>query len=123
MSIASSACAACAGSLFGILLVGLISYALLPHEAHTIWLIAPMGASAVLLFAVPSSPLAQPWSIMGGNLWAAFIGVSCAKLVQEPALAAALAIALAIGGCSCCAVFIRPAGRSPDRRAGWAGSA
>lgn len=89
---------ACAGSLFGILLVGLTSYALLPHEARTIWLIAPMGASAVLLFAVPSSPLAQPWSILGGNLCAALIGVSCAKLVQEPALAAALAIALAIGG-------------------------
>ena len=32
------------------------------------WFIAPMGASAVLLFAVPSSPLAQPWSIIGGNL-------------------------------------------------------
>jgi CBS domain-containing membrane protein len=30
-----------------------------------------MGASAVLLFAVPSSPLAQPWSIIGGNLCAA----------------------------------------------------
>ncbi|PCR16609.1 HPP family protein, partial [Klebsiella pneumoniae] len=26
-----------------------------------------MGASAVLLFGVPSSPLAQPWSIVGGN--------------------------------------------------------
>jgi CBS domain-containing membrane protein len=32
------------------------------------WFIAPMGASAVLLFAVPASPLAQPWSIIGGNL-------------------------------------------------------
>jgi len=87
----------CAGSLFGILLVGLVSYAVLPHQAGTIWLIAPMGASAVLLFAVPSSPLAQPWSIIGGNLCAALIGVTCARLVQEPALAAALAIALAIG--------------------------
>lgn len=87
----------CAGSLFGILLVGLASYALLPHAAGTIWLIAPMGASAVLLFAVPSSPLAQPWSIIGGNLSAAIIGVTCARLLHEPALAAALAIALAIG--------------------------
>ena len=87
----------CAGSLFGILLVGMVSYAVLPHKAGTIWLIAPMGASAVLLFAVPSSPLAQPWSIIGGNLCAALIGVTCAKLVPEPALAAALAIALAIG--------------------------
>ena len=87
----------CAGSLFGILLVGLASIALLPRELGTIWLIAPMGASAVLLFAVPSSPLAQPWSILGGNLSAALIGVTCARLLHEPALAAALAIALAIG--------------------------
>lgn len=36
-----------------------------------IWFIAPMGASAVLLFGVPSSPLAQPWSIIGGNVLSA----------------------------------------------------
>jgi len=87
---------ACAGALFGILLTGLLSVLMLPHDAATVWLIAPMGASAVLLFAVPSSPLAQPWSIIGGNLVAALVGVSCARLVAEPALAAALAIALAI---------------------------
>jgi CBS domain-containing membrane protein len=56
-----------------------------------------MGASAVLLFAVPASPLAQPWSIAGGNLISAFIGVSCAKLIGVPVVAAALAISLAIG--------------------------
>ena len=84
------------GALFGILLTGLLSYLILPHNATTVWLIAPMGASAVLLFAVPSSPLAQPWSIIGGNLVAALVGVTCGKLIGEPALAAALAIALAI---------------------------
>src|SRR5450830_503328 len=84
------------GALFGILLTGLLSLSILPHETATVWLIAPMGASAVLLFAVPASPLAQPWSIIGGNLVSALVGVSCAKLVAEPALAAALAIALAI---------------------------
>jgi len=60
------------------------------------WFIAPMGASAVLLFAVPSSPLAQPWSIVGGNLVAALIGVTCARWVPDVALACALAGALAI---------------------------
>jgi CBS domain-containing membrane protein len=61
-------------------------------------LIAPMGASAVLLFAVPGSPLAQPWSIMGGNLVAATVGVGCAGAIADPVLAAALAVALAIVG-------------------------
>ncbi|HYP32122.1 MAG TPA: HPP family protein [Burkholderiaceae bacterium] len=60
------------------------------------WFIAPMGASAVLLFAVPSSPLAQPWSIVGGNVVAALIGVTCAAHVSDVALACALAGALAI---------------------------
>ena len=61
------------------------------------WLIAPMGASAVLLFAAPASPLAQPWSMLGGNLVSAFIGVTCVKVLPVPPLAAALAVALSIG--------------------------
>ena len=60
------------------------------------WFIAPMGASAVLLFAVPASPLAQPWSIVGGNIVAALIGVTCALHVADVALACALAGSLAI---------------------------
>jgi CBS domain-containing membrane protein len=56
-----------------------------------------MGASAVLLFAVPASPLAQPWSLMGGNLLSAVIGVACAKMFNEPVIAASLAVSLAIG--------------------------
>jgi CBS domain-containing membrane protein len=87
----------CAGALFGIALTGAISYAAIGDAGATAWLVAPMGASAVLLFAVPASPLAQPWSIIGGNLVSALIGVTCVKLFHAPLLAAALAIALAIG--------------------------
>jgi len=61
------------------------------------WFIAPMGASAVLLFAAPASPLAQPWSLMAGNLVSALIGVFCAQMIPVPGLAAAVAVALAIG--------------------------
>ena len=85
------------GALFGLVIAGTCSFLLLGHSPAAVWLIAPMGASAVLLFAVPASPLAQPWSIMGGNIIAAVIGVTCAKLIGEPVLAAALAGALAIG--------------------------
>lgn len=59
-------------------------------------LVAPMGASAVVLFAVPASPLAQPWSIIGGNLVSATVGVACANWIADPVDAAALAVALAI---------------------------
>lgn len=86
----------CAGALVGILLCGALSAVLLGPSAQAFWLIAPMGASAVLLFAVPASPLAQPWSIVGGNLCAGLIGVCCAKLIAVPVAAACVAIALAI---------------------------
>ncbi|MER3609381.1 HPP family protein, partial [Klebsiella pneumoniae] len=46
-------------------------------------------ASAVLLFGVPSSPLAQPWSIVGGNVLSALIGVTVGMLVPDAALAIA----------------------------------
>ena len=60
-------------------------------------LVAPMGASAVLLFAVPASPLAQPWSIIGGNIVSAVIGVACATWITNPIDAAPIAVALSIG--------------------------
>ena len=63
-----------------------------------LWFIAPMGASAVLLFGVPSSPLAQPWSIVGGSVLSALIGVTVGMLVPDAALACGLAAALAIAG-------------------------
>lgn len=89
---------ACSGALFGLVITGLTTYLILGKDVHAMWLIAPMGASSVLLFAVPASPLAQPWSIMGGNIIAAIVGVTCAKLIGEPILAAGLAAAVAIGG-------------------------
>jgi CBS domain-containing membrane protein len=60
------------------------------------WFVAPMGASAVLLFAVPSSPLAQPWPVLGGNLLAALVGVACARTIADPGMAASIAVALSI---------------------------
>ncbi|MBR8299460.1 HPP family protein [Burkholderia dolosa] len=88
----------CAGALVGIATVG-ITMRLLPGVPGLVpLLVAPMGASAVLLFAVPASPLAQPWSIIGGNLVAATVGVACAQWIADPITAAAVAIACAIGG-------------------------
>lgn len=84
------------GALLGILFTGLLAAeAMGPAEAA--WLMAPMGASAVLLFGVPGSPLAQPWSVLGGNVVAAVIGVTCARFVSDVVVASALAIFFAIG--------------------------
>ncbi|MFA6157583.1 HPP family protein [Mesorhizobium sp.] len=87
---------ACIGAMIGIALTGLIGGLALGNGAHVPLLVGPIGASAVLLFAVPASPLAQPWSIIGGNTLSALVGVTVAHFIHEPALAAGIAVALAI---------------------------
>ncbi|WP_244641859.1 HPP family protein [Chelatococcus reniformis] len=86
----------CLGALIGIGLTGLLCGLILGNGPHVPLLVAPMGASAVLLFAVPSSPLAQPWSIIGGNTLSAFCGFMVASLVHDPVAAAGIAVAVAI---------------------------
>lgn len=84
------------GAGLGLLLAGLLSRAAMP--ASLPWLVAPIGASAVLVFGVPASPLAQPWAVVGGNALSALVGIACMRWLPVPMLAAAaLAVALAIG--------------------------
>ncbi|WP_373017301.1 HPP family protein [Thiomicrorhabdus sp.] len=59
-------------------------------------IIASMGASAVLLFVVPKGPLSQPWSLLGGHVLSAIVGVSCALWIDDPLIAAACAVGLSI---------------------------
>ena len=57
---------------------------------------APMGATAVLVFGVPDSPLAQPRNIIGGNLIAAIICVVCVALWGTAPWVMAIAVATTI---------------------------
>lgn len=63
----------------------------------TLLIVPSMGASAVLLFAVPHGSLSQPWNVFGGHLFSALVGVSCAIFIPNEILAASLAVGLAIG--------------------------
>ena len=63
-------------------------------EASPPFLVAALGASAGLVFALPASPLAQPWSVVGSYLVSAGMGVAAAKMVSDVPLAAALAVGL-----------------------------
>lgn len=91
---------ACIGATIGIALTGVISGLAMGGGSHVALLVAPMGASAVLLFAVPASPLAQPWSIIGGNSISALVGVTVAHFIHDPVMACGLAVALAIAAMS-----------------------
>ncbi|NOT83695.1 MAG: HPP family protein [Methylococcaceae bacterium] len=54
-------------------------------------IVASMGASAVILFIMPGSPLAQPWPLVGGQLVSAMTGVACAQVFTDTAFASASA--------------------------------
>src|SRR5689334_13736020 len=91
---------ACFGALLAIGLTGIISGYLFGQGPHLPLIVAPMGASAVLLFAVPASPLAQPWSIIGGNTISAIMGVAAASAIHDPIIATGVGVSLAIAAMS-----------------------
>lgn len=78
--------------------VGIAILAYLSVYSETPLIAAPMGATSVLVFGVPASPLAQPRNVIGGNCIAAVISiVAVHNLGMEPwvmALAVATTIVL-----------------------------
>lgn len=87
------------GGFVSILLILIITQHFLGVARETttsLLIIASMGASAVLLFAVPHGPLSQPWPVIASHLLSSIIGVSCYLLVPDLFIAAALAVSLSI---------------------------
>lgn len=62
------------------------------------WLMASLGASALLVFALPQSPMAQPWAVIAGNTLSALTGIATIHFIGEPLLAMPLAASLSIFG-------------------------
>ena len=81
--------------LVGILLLEAI-LTVLPLSAAARLLLAPLGASAVILFSLPHSPLGQPWSVAGGLGLSALVGLLCGHWLSVPWLAIACAVAISI---------------------------
>ena len=85
-----------AGALIGIVVTGFIATLWAGGGVNGVMLMVPIGASAVLVFAVPASPLAQPWPVLVGNTLSAIVGVAMVHAVPSPVLAAGLAVGGAI---------------------------
>lgn len=84
------------GAFAGIAAAGLLSQAFFAGHDLSL-MIGSLGASAVLLFGAPRSPLAQPRNVIGGHILSALVGVACWKLLHPfPWLAAAIAVSTAI---------------------------
>jgi len=84
------------GAGLGIFITALLSRWWGGSAVAATWLVAPMGASAVLVFAVPSSPMAQPWSVLMSHTLAALVGVTCAIYIGDPVGAASVAVGLSL---------------------------
>ena len=63
---------------------------------YGIWLMAPFGATAVLVFGVPQSPLAMPKNVIGGHMLTAMIGVVFSYYSADSAIMIGLAVGIAI---------------------------
>ncbi len=86
------------GAGLGLLITGALLYLLSPNGAllQNPLLIAPFAASAVLIFAVPNSPLAQPWAVVVGNTVAGLIGLITVQILPVPLIALAVAVGLSV---------------------------
>lgn len=85
------------GACLGIAAVAWIDLLILTEGGDHLPLIGSLGASAVLVYGAPRSPLAQPRNLVGGHVVSALVGVVCQQLLGHlPELAAPLAVATAI---------------------------
>lgn len=76
-------------------------------------LIAPFGASSVLLFSVPASPLSQPVNVVGGHLVSTATAIALHMVLPGSWWAAALAVGAAIALMALLRVTHPPAGADP----------
>ncbi len=83
------------GASLGLLLTSISSHYFLGNQ-HP-WFMASIGGSAVLLFALPASPVAQPWPVLLGTLISVAVGVACCKWLGPTEWSASLAGGLAVG--------------------------
>jgi CBS domain-containing membrane protein len=79
----------------GVLFLGL-ALRFLPQFGYPLIMLASSAASAVLVYAVPHSPMAQPWALMAGNLVSGMVGWACSLLIPDQVLAAACAVGMAV---------------------------
>lgn len=94
------------------LAIGLLSY-LDASLLNITLLMAPFGATAVLVFGVPDSPLAQPKNVILGHLITAFIGVFFVQVIGVTPLSLAIATGIGVSAMLLTKTTHPPAGANP----------
>lgn len=77
------------------------------------FVMAPFGATCVLTFALPDSPLSQPRCIVGGHVIATTVGLAVGNLLGVSPWTVALAVGLAIALMLATRTTHAPAGANP----------
>jgi CBS-domain-containing membrane protein len=93
--------------------LGIFAVASLGIWSGTPWIIAPFGATCVLLFALSGSPLAQPRSVVLGHLVSALSGLIFINLFGDSTMIMALSVGCAIAAMQVLRVTHAPAGANP----------
>lgn len=97
------------GAFLATLIASFFSNTILAAEGLPM-ILASTGASAMLMFGLPHSPLSQPWNLVGGHLISAFVGVSCYLLIPNELVASAMTIPVAMLGMQVCRCMHPPGG-------------
>jgi CBS domain-containing membrane protein len=93
---AADALRASVGALLALAAIAGVMRLVLGDHASLAWIVPAVGSSAVLVFALPASPLAQPRAVIGGNIVSGLVGLACAILIPSHLAAAPVAVAAAI---------------------------
>lgn len=96
------------GATLGIGVVGMIG-----HFSHMLLLIAPFGATSVLLFAVPESALSQPANVVGGHVVAAVVSIALRSVLPGDWWAIAIGVGVVVGVLAWARLTHPPAGADP----------
>jgi CBS-domain-containing membrane protein len=94
-------------------LLAITAIARLTQLSNIPFLMAPFGATCVLAFGVPDSPLAQPRNIIGGHFISALIGLVCLQYLGSDWFSMALGVSVAIGLMQLTRTVHPPAGANP----------
>lgn len=81
-------------SMIGISLVGVIHYNIL-IKYNLEFIVGSFGASAVLIYGAPTSPLAQPRNFLGGHLVSAIVGITVKWIFQGQLMGVACGVGVA----------------------------
>lgn len=83
------------GAFIATLCASFFSYSIMSADQSPM-ILASTGASAMLIFGLPRSPVSHPWNLVGGHVVSAIVGISCYKLIPNPILASSAAIGISM---------------------------